>query len=291
MASPQTQHGYTRVANELLRAIYRFPFSGQELRVVLWIMRHIYGWKGRKETQPASIRVIAADLFMPVASVGWVTKGLRKRGILVRTDEGSWKFNKNYDEWLERGFGQLDLSAAAFAKAPSRRTRKAKPAPDPAGRKIPSLEEVKAYCATRKSAVDPEKFWNHYEGVGWVSGRQRTPITNWKSMVCYWERSNYKALTPTGKTCPLCEVHPLPYPNAVVCEKCGARCRLCHEQTAKLKVVTRRDGTKTAQCRDGCGTVATSLTAAAMPTATKKQEAAAAAARFEAEHNRRKAGR
>lgn len=291
MASPQTHHGYTRVANELLRAIYRFPFSGQELRLVLWVMRNVYGWKGRRETQPASIREMAADLFMPVATVGWVTKGLRKRGILVRTEDGGWKFNKNYDEWLERGVGQLDLSAAAFTKAPSRRTRKAKSEPDPATRKTPALEDVQAYCLARKSVVDPAKFWNHYEANGWVSGKSHAPVTNWKSMVCYWERSNYKALTPTGKLCPLCEVNQLPYPNAIVCEKCGARCRLCHEQTAKLKIITRRDGTKTAQCRNGCNGTATALTAAAIPAATKSSDAAAAAARFEAEHNRRKAGR
>ena len=43
MASPQLENGHTRVANELLREIYRFPFSASGLRIVLWVMRGSYG--------------------------------------------------------------------------------------------------------------------------------------------------------------------------------------------------------------------------------------------------------
>lgn len=279
MASPQTANGYARVANELLRAIYRFPFSGQELRVVLWVIRQTYGWKGRKETLPTPVRALGEDVFMPTATVGWVTKGLRERSVLVRMPNGGWKLNKNYDEWLERGSGQLALRAGRpdFQGKPPRGAKQ-KPLTEAVGFKAPTLEAVQAYCAERKSTVDAEKFYHHYTATGWVSGKGNKPITNWKSMVCFWERSAY-VLGPNGKTgaaaakpCPLCDAA-LPYPGAIVCTACGARCRACGRETAALKIVNRRDGTKTAQCAPSCpkGEVP-AIARAAVPQATKKLE-------------------
>ncbi len=45
---PQLEHGYTRIANELLEAVLRYPFTGGELKLVLAIVRLTYGW-GQKE--------------------------------------------------------------------------------------------------------------------------------------------------------------------------------------------------------------------------------------------------
>ena len=55
----------------------------------------------------------------------------------------------------------------------------------------PTLEEVKAYCAERKNRVDPERWYNHYESVGWKVGRN--PMKDWKAAVRTWERSSYES--------------------------------------------------------------------------------------------------
>lgn len=47
--SPQLENGHTRIANELLEAIYQYPFNGTELKVILAIIRLTYGW-ARKAT-------------------------------------------------------------------------------------------------------------------------------------------------------------------------------------------------------------------------------------------------
>ena len=39
---------------------------------------------------------------------------------------------------------------------------------------IPSLDDVKAYALERGSAVDCEKFYDHYSAVGWMMGK--TPL-------------------------------------------------------------------------------------------------------------------
>ena len=44
MASPQLENGYTRIANELLEAICRLNLSGNEMRILLYIIRRTYGF-------------------------------------------------------------------------------------------------------------------------------------------------------------------------------------------------------------------------------------------------------
>lgn len=44
MASPQTQNGHVRIANELYDAILAFPFSKRELLIVLAVIRQTYGY-------------------------------------------------------------------------------------------------------------------------------------------------------------------------------------------------------------------------------------------------------
>jgi phage replication O-like protein O len=243
MASPQTANGYGRLANELAQAIYRFPFSGQELRVVLYVIRHSYGWQ-RKETMPTTVRLLAADVSVPAATIGWVLKGLSRRGILIREPSGALRLNKNYDEWLRRGAGTLQLTitprSAHAAGATPEPARKLTPAWRP-----PTLEEVRATCAERKSVVDPERFWHHHEGVGWRKGK--TPITDWIAILAFWERTDRNSgRHASGRPCPLCE-RPITNKNAVVCENC-VKCRKCNKQTAQLKIFKRPDGTTTAWC-------------------------------------------
>ena len=53
----------------------------------------------------------------------------------------------------------------------------------------PTLEEVSAYIAERRSPVDPQGFIDFYESKGWLVGR--TPMKDWKA-ACRnaesWER-------------------------------------------------------------------------------------------------------
>jgi hypothetical protein len=54
----------------------------------------------------------------------------------------------------------------------------------------PTLEKVQAYCAERRNRVDPEAFLAFYEANGWVQGKNRKPIKNWKAAVLTWERND-----------------------------------------------------------------------------------------------------
>ena len=63
----------------------------------------------------------------------------------------------------------------------------------------PTLEEIKAYCEEHKSKIDPCAFFDYYTRNGWVYGKNKTPIKDWKSCVRMWER-NEKDTTNTNGT-------------------------------------------------------------------------------------------
>jgi len=52
----------------------------------------------------------------------------------------------------------------------------------------PTIEEIKAYCEERNNNIDPVKFYNYYESVDWMRGKNK--IKKWKSCVITWETNN-----------------------------------------------------------------------------------------------------
>jgi hypothetical protein len=52
----------------------------------------------------------------------------------------------------------------------------------------PSLAEVAAYCAERKNAVDPERWFDHYTSNGWRVGKNH--MRDWKAAVRTWEKTS-----------------------------------------------------------------------------------------------------
>lgn len=56
--------------------------------------------------------------------------------------------------------------------------------------KRPTLEEIKAYCEEHNSKIDPQAFFDYYTKVGWVYGKNKLPIKDWKACVRTWERNN-----------------------------------------------------------------------------------------------------
>lgn len=49
----------------------------------------------------------------------------------------------------------------------------------------PTLGEIEAYCEERMNSVNAEKFFNHYEAVGWMVGKAK--MKDWKAAVRKWE--------------------------------------------------------------------------------------------------------
>lgn len=56
--------------------------------------------------------------------------------------------------------------------------------------KKPTLKEIEDYCKERNNNIDPQTFLNYYETNGWVQGKNRKPIKNWKACIRTWEQRN-----------------------------------------------------------------------------------------------------
>jgi hypothetical protein len=45
LASPQTEHGFTRLADELLDVLIRYPLTKRQYKLVLAVIRKTYGFQ------------------------------------------------------------------------------------------------------------------------------------------------------------------------------------------------------------------------------------------------------
>jgi hypothetical protein len=69
----------------------------------------------------------------------------------------------------------------------------------------PSIDEVRAYCALRKNDINPDKWYAHYEAVGWRVGNKT--MKDWKAAVHTWEHNNYNCIPRKIETFTDMEIH------------------------------------------------------------------------------------
>jgi len=103
MASPQTENGYTKFANELLEAFIRTRIPGQEIRIMLFIARKTYGY-GKKQ-DCISYGQIAKATGIPRTRAIEHVKSLVSKRVLGSLNNGTrqpatiW-INKDYEKWV-----------------------------------------------------------------------------------------------------------------------------------------------------------------------------------------------
>jgi hypothetical protein len=56
----------------------------------------------------------------------------------------------------------------------------------------PTLDEIKVFCQENSLSMDPEEYFDHYQGNGWVQGQKAKPIVDWKATVRNWARREKK---------------------------------------------------------------------------------------------------
>jgi len=96
MATPQTENGYTRIANEILERLVLPGINGSEYRVLFFILRKTYGFHKTKDR--ISITQFEQNLSMKRAQAVRTVKSLVEKKIIIK-DGGVYQFNKNWEEW------------------------------------------------------------------------------------------------------------------------------------------------------------------------------------------------
>lgn len=52
----------------------------------------------------------------------------------------------------------------------------------------PTIEELEKYCSTNGKDINPEAFFDYYDTNGWVVGKNKTPMKDWKAAIRTWQR-------------------------------------------------------------------------------------------------------
>ena len=102
MADPQLQNGYTKIANELLEALCRLNISGNEMRILLYIIRRTYGFNRSYTELPLS--EISAAVGIRKNHVSEVLNRLSTKNIIeLHSNRGikpqTISIVKNYEKW------------------------------------------------------------------------------------------------------------------------------------------------------------------------------------------------
>ncbi len=112
MADPQLHNGYTKIANELLEALCRLNISGNEMRILLYIIRRTYGFNRIYTEMPLS--EISSAVGIRSVHVSRALKRLAELNIIERhsskgTSPQTVSLVKNYDKWAVEKCAVLPL--------------------------------------------------------------------------------------------------------------------------------------------------------------------------------------
>lgn len=98
MSSPQTENGYTKIANEILENLVATRLPANELRMVLFIIRKTYGYRKKHDKISLTQFQLAMKISRPIVSK--CIKNLMARKIINRSNDYFFSFNKDVDKWM-----------------------------------------------------------------------------------------------------------------------------------------------------------------------------------------------
>ena len=119
---------FVRVPSELLDALLNIPLSGSQWRILLWVIRHTYGWN--RITAPFSWYRIASDLAMDRGGVVRSGNRLLRAGILfgqdgrlgIQKDRKLWEFGERRRRDNPAQLSMLNISADRSHRKPMTRS-------------------------------------------------------------------------------------------------------------------------------------------------------------------------
>ncbi len=113
MADPQIKNGYTRIANELLEAICRLNISGNEMRILLYVIRRTFGFQ--RDCAEISLSELSKALDMKKNNVSRSIKKLCEESILIQTpcrgnQPQTLSVMTDYEKWSVESCADSQLS-------------------------------------------------------------------------------------------------------------------------------------------------------------------------------------
>lgn len=225
MANPQLENGYIRIANEIYKEIYKIDLSASELRILLFVIFQTYGFN--KKIKKMSANYISQGTEIPVKTVRRALNGLINKNILFSKNHGqnnskSYGIVKDYDKWLLKNeypstqkrvspqtstplltnglpknepkgtqncafdYSKMSTNTRQYNTRQYKQDSSSSTTTTDSTLK-PTLENIKSYVKEKGYKFNPEKFYQHYEILGWEY--KGTPIKNWKLLADRWNNA------------------------------------------------------------------------------------------------------
>ena len=92
--------GYTKVPNNIMRALYRFRLNGTQFRTVMFVIRMTNGWN--QENRIITYKVLAKELNLDSRSVRRTIKTLIQSNVIIKQKYGRrnmWSVNQDNTTW------------------------------------------------------------------------------------------------------------------------------------------------------------------------------------------------
>ncbi|QXJ39555.1 Bacteriophage replication protein O [Parageobacillus caldoxylosilyticus] len=118
MADVQLEHGYTKIANEILERLALTKLSPTQFRLILVIWRYTYGFN--RKDHAMSLSFLAEATGVHKQRVKQELDKLIESNIIIVTEEGTFSksrklaFNKNYDTWRLQSTKESTVSEIAY---------------------------------------------------------------------------------------------------------------------------------------------------------------------------------
>jgi phage replication O-like protein O len=187
MAKAQLENGFTRIANEIIDALSSSDLKGRELRVFIAIIRETYGWNTKEKS--ITLSRIGELTRIDRRHVAGVVRSLLQRNMIrrngitgIQTDVSLWS------KVTPSTGAPPTVSKVAPPTVSPLLVKTIKDRKDSANTIPPSLEAVKNYCAERKNGIDPQRFIDYYQAIGWMRGKSK--VKDWRACVRTWEQRN-----------------------------------------------------------------------------------------------------
>ena len=179
LVNPQTENGFTRIANEILDAVIRTQFIATHLKIILVCWRYLYGFN-RKQAE-LSEGFISKATGISKRYIAKELKALIDANVIIIIRESTYtsprilSFNKNYEEWKYRTTLQ-QLNCTPIVESQDHTTVEPQ---DHTTVELQFIQEKKTLKKTLKKEIYDDFFellWKLYprkEGKGQVSILQK----------------------------------------------------------------------------------------------------------------------
>ncbi len=189
------------IAMSLSLKIERDLIVGKLHRAWTWFDQHTVDGNAPGVTPAFLNEHVALDGFASaLESVGWLS--IRNNGIsMPNFDRHCSKSAKG--RALTNSRVKRSRNAPTVTKPlPEKRREEKSIKPHKAPFVQPTVSQVQAYCEERRNGISGQEFVDSYARIGWVVGKNKTPMRDWQAAVRTWEQNRERGKQPIKQKMP-----------------------------------------------------------------------------------------